>query len=140
MERCLAVMGDVEAWPEWHPHVTGVDVVERDAQGAPARIALHVQVGAFRPSLLARLALEAPATLRLDRIPFEDGDDEALRLTISLQGDGGVCAARADVDAVLDLPRLLPLPHAIADRVAADLLDALGRRVQDMRPGANRSP
>jgi hypothetical protein len=131
IERCFAVLRDVEAWPQWQPHVTGVDVLERGLSGAPARVVIEAHVLAFRPRLVARVALDPPVTLRLDRIPFDDGDDEALRLTVTLQPGGATCTARAAVEAALDLPRLLPLPGAIADRVAGDLLDALRVRVQD---------
>jgi ribosome-associated toxin RatA of RatAB toxin-antitoxin module len=139
-ERCFEVLRDVTSWPRWYPYVTRASVLERAATGDAEQIELDVHVAAFRPSLLAGLQLQPPTMFRLERIAYDAGDDEALRVTVTLQPRGATCAARAEVDAAIDLPRLLPLPDAIADRIAADLLDALSTRVQDSEPRANRSP
>jgi Polyketide cyclase / dehydrase and lipid transport len=128
-EACFAVVRDVEAWPDWQQNVSRVEVLERGADGAPARVELELRVLAFHPSMRAAVTLDPPTALALDRTPYGPGDDESLRLTITLAADGDACTARAEVEAALDVPRLVPLPQAIGDRFAADILTALARRV-----------
>jgi hypothetical protein len=130
VDACFAVLRDVESWPDWQDNVSRVEVLDRTDDGAPERIALQLHLLAFHPSMRAAVTLDPPSSLALDRIPDGPGDDESLRLTITLAPEGDAATnAAADIEAALDVPRLVPLPRAIGDRVANDLLTALAARV-----------
>jgi hypothetical protein len=125
---CLRVLGEVGRWPEWFNRVRRVEVLERRPDGTPACVAIEASVLGFHPRLVATVAVDAASRIELERVPNEPGDDEVLRLTVSVEPRGAQAVARTDIEAHVDVPRLVPLPHAVADRFAAELLHALAAR------------
>ena len=127
--RCLEVLRDVEAWPEWLSTVRSLSVMERDAAGDPARVLVEARLVGLPLWFAAEVSLQEPGELTLRRVAHEEGDPERLELSVRLEeSDGEGCRAAAELSAGLEVPRLLPLPGAIADQVAARLLvDLEGR-------------
>lgn len=128
-EACFAVLADVLGWPDWYERVRVVEVVQRDAQGTPAEVVLEARVLRFDLRLRGRVVLEPSRSVVLERVAHGAGDEEAMRLAVSLEPAGEGCRASAEVDAYVDLPRLVPLPGSAGDRFAGDLLGALERTV-----------
>lgn len=128
-EACYAVLADVEGWPQWYERVREIEVLERDAAGTPSEVLLEASVLRIDLRLRARVALDPPRAVALERVAHGSGDEEGMRLAVALEPAGDRCRARAEVDAQVDLPRLVPLPRSAGDRFAADLLAALERRV-----------
>ena len=81
--------------------------------------------------LVLAVALEVEAGgVTLRRLPFEAADPERFELELALSEDGtAACQASIDFSAQVELPRLLPLPPGIADRVARRVLSDLDARV-----------
>ena len=128
-EACYAVLEDVERWPQWYERVRSIEVLERDPAGTPAEALLEAIVLRFELRLRTRVALDPPRAVALERVAHGSGGEEGMRLAVALEPAGDSCLARAEVDAQVDLPRLVPLPRSTGDRFAADLLAALERRV-----------
>ena len=130
IERCFAVVTDVERYPEWVPDVKEVAVLERDAQGR-ARL-VSFRAGAFGRSahyVLAYDYSQAPAVLSWTQ---RDGD-----ITRSLEGSytftestGGA----TDVLYALTLDLRVPVPGFVRRRAEGNILHAalgdLKRRVE----------
>jgi hypothetical protein len=125
---CLRVLGDVERWPEWFSRVRHVEVLERRADGTPLRVAIEASVLRLHLQLAAAVTVDGASRIELERVSHEPGDEEMLRLTVTVEPRGPRALARADID-----PRLMPLPHAVADRFAAELLHALAGRCAQLR-------
>lgn len=127
-QACYAVLADVERWPQWYEPVRTIEVLERDAAGTPAEVLLQASVLRYELRLRTRVALEPPRAVALERVAHGSDDEEGMRLAVALEPAGDSCRARAEVDAQVDLPRVVPLPRSAGDRFAADLLAALERR------------
>ena len=112
-EAVLAVVLDVESYPQWQREVVGVEVHERDDAGRPTLVTMSIQ--AMGKSGWYRVAYDYP-----------DGDTARYRLvagdmmrrndatfTVAGDGDGG---SRLTVE--LDLALVWPLPSAVVNRLA----------------------
>lgn len=130
---CLRVLGDVERWPEWFSRVRHVEVLERRADGTPLRVAIEASVLRLHLQLAAAVTVDGASRIELERVSHEPGDEEMLRLTVTVEPRGPRALARADIEAQVEVPRLMPLPHAVADRFAAELLHALAGRCAQLR-------
>jgi Polyketide cyclase / dehydrase and lipid transport len=129
---CLRALGDVERWPEWFSRVRRVEVLERGVESTPLRVAIEASVLRFHPQLVATVAGDGASRFELERVPNEPGDDEVLRLTVTVEPRGARALARAAIEAQVDAPRSMPLPHAVADHFAAELLHALAGRCMQL--------
>jgi hypothetical protein len=122
---CLGVLGDAERWPEWFSRVRRVEVLNPRAEGTPLLVAIEASVLRLHPQLVATLTMDGASRIELERVPNQPGDEEVLRLTVTVEPRGARALARADIEAQVDAPRLMPLPHAVADHFAAEVLHAL---------------
>ncbi len=122
-QRCIDAATDAERWPEW---LSTVRSVTREGEGWLVKGRL----------LGVPLILAATVEAELDRVtirrePFGPDDRERFELRVALDPEHGdrACRAWAEISAEVELPRLLPVPSAIADQFAARVLGDLERRV-----------
>ena len=129
-DACLALLGAVDRYPDWHPDVVkSVDVLERDDQGQPtkARTKLHVQYGPITRDFDLTMAVEVdPAgAVSLSRIPHHGSDGEKFEVNWRVSG-AGPTQIRLDLAADLDVPRFLPL-GGVGDSIAEGFVSAATR-------------
>jgi hypothetical protein len=123
----LALLLDAEGYQRWYPEgVRSVRALERDAAGAPRRVAavLHVSQGPLQRDLALTLRVEQPdeRTVLLVREPHGPSDRERFTVTW-LVADGGLSLS---LEALLDVPRLLPL-GGVGDSLARGFAAAAAR-------------
>ena len=126
-EQCFSLLADVESYGRWHPDtVREVQVLERDADGLPGKVAatIHAEAGPLARDLHLTLAvaLERPRAIRLTRIPHEPTDPERFEVKWTLS-DGQPTRIQLELEAVLELPRLVPL-GTIGDSLASGFVAA----------------
>jgi Polyketide cyclase / dehydrase and lipid transport len=131
-EQCFAVLADVEGYPRWHSEtVRQVEVIERDSYGRPRKIAatLHAEAGPLARDihLVLAVALEPPRAVRLTRVPYEPTDPERFEVNWTVS-DGQPARIQLELEAVLELPRLVPL-GAIGDSLASGFVGAATREL-----------
>jgi hypothetical protein len=89
--RCFAIAADLDHVPEWHGAMTGVEVLERDADGRATVVdsEIHATVATVRVRL--RFSYEEPTGLRWTR---ESGDLRSLEGSWRFEerGDGATLA------------------------------------------------
>ena len=119
---CLSLLRDLERWPDWSSTVVSSAGVERDAEGRATRASLEARLLGLRLSFRAKVSEGPGDHVELRRLPHGDDDPERLDLIVDLSPQGSGCLATAQLTAGLDVPRLLPLPGAIGDQVAARIL------------------
>jgi Polyketide cyclase / dehydrase and lipid transport len=132
IERCFELLRAVDAYPSWYPEVVkSVEVVDRDAQGAPARVQtrLHLAQGPLTRDfdLLMSVTAQRPGTIDLTRVPEERGDDERFQVTWRLSGRNGTRIG-LELLANLPVPRFLPL-GGVGDSVARGFVAAAVRQL-----------
>ena len=113
LEQCFSLLAAVDGYPRWYPDVVRVvEVIETGTDGHPSRAqaTLHLAYGPLAKDfpLVLAVALDRPRTVRLTRLPNEPGDDEQLEVIWRLE-DGGGTRIALELDARLDVPRLLPI-------------------------------
>ena len=100
VERCYAIVADVESSPEWQRSLRSVEVLERDAEGRPALVETESAAKdksirarlrfSYAPSEYIRWAQEKGDTKSLDGSwHFEDLGDGRTRATYALAVDPG---------------------------------------------------
>jgi ribosome-associated toxin RatA of RatAB toxin-antitoxin module len=114
IEACFAVVEAVERYPEWHPRaVRSVDVLERDSRGraSTARTTLHVSRGPVSKDfeMVVAVVAVAPRKVTLTRVANEPSDREEFEVRWSLEAEEGATRIGLEIDALLAVPRLLPL-------------------------------
>ena len=120
VERCLRTAEAVEQWPEWLSTIHSVAITD----------GTYVQARVLGIPLIFAVELDRqPLSLTVRRRPFGPDDPETFELAIECVYEGDACQASATISASLDLPRLLPVPGAIADQVAGRLLSDLEKEV-----------
>ena len=121
--RCAAAASDPEGWPEWLSTV-------RSITSAGDRWLVQASLLGI-PLILAVTAAADPGRVTIRREPFGPDDHEEFELVLTLDPEDGdrACRASAEISAELELPRLLPVPAAIADQVASRVLGDLENRV-----------
>ncbi len=133
VEQCFALLAAVDGYPRWHPDVVrDVRVLETGADGHPTRAhaTLHVAYGPLAKDfpLVLAIALDRPRTVALTRLPNDPGDDERFDVMWRLE-DRGDTRVELELDARLDVPRLLPIGgigDTMADGFVQAALEALG--------------
>jgi hypothetical protein len=129
-DECLALLTAVDRYPIWHPEVVRhVDVLERDAAGQPTRVKtkLHLSQGPLSKDfdLEMAVAVQAPSTVQLSRVPHEPEDEERFGVTWYVEAPAHV-QIRLELRANLAVPRFLPL-GGIGDAVADGFVNAAAR-------------
>jgi hypothetical protein len=122
LEDCLVLLAAIDRYPSWYPEVVReVSVIETGTDGRPSRAeaVLHFSHGPlvkdFR--VLLDVLVERPGTVKLVRVPH-DGRDDGERFEVTWQLDArGETHIELRLDAVLDVPRFLPL-GSLADGLA----------------------
>ncbi len=123
LAECLALVEAVDEYPRWYPDVVrSVDVLEREADGAPTRVRTQLRVSAGPLTkdfdLLMAVMIEPPATVKLVKVGGTAKFDVIWRLQ-----DGQDTRVDLELDASLDVPRLVPLA-GVGDSVAAGFVSA----------------
>jgi ribosome-associated toxin RatA of RatAB toxin-antitoxin module len=130
VERCYALLADVERYPEWYP--TGakrVDVLGRGADGRVETVdaLLSLGTGPIRKDFEMKLGVtyDQPRLVELSRLASDakDGESVAITWTLVPQTDPAVTDLTIAFAARLDLPPFLPV-KGIVDAVAQDFLAA----------------
>ena len=134
LAQCLALVEAVDGYPAWYPEVVrAVDVLERDARGLPSRAQtkLHVSAGPMTKDfdLLMAVTVEPPATVKLTKVGGNAKFDVIWRLT-----DGENTRIELQVDANLDVPRLVPLGD-VGNSVAQGFVSAASVELARRGPG-----
>ncbi len=121
----------VDRYPSWHGDVVRqVEVRSRDEAGRPetAEVTLRVAIGPVHHDLELTLAISSalPGRVTLTRLPNEPGDPERF-VAVWRLGEGQRTTVTLDVEAELDVPRLVPI-GGIGDRLAQGFVDAAATR------------
>ena len=130
VERCVALLADVEQYPGWHPDVVRhAEVLERDERGraTKARAKLRAAIGGLGRDFDLTLAVSVPQpdTVKLSRLPHGPDDREELEMRWEVH-DGRI---QLRIEARLDVPRLLPA-GGIGDSLAEGFVQAAVRALQ----------
>ncbi len=125
---CLALLEAVDRYPAWYPAVVRqVEVLERDADGAPVRAhtKLHVSRGAIVKDfdLIMAVTIDRPSTIALAKV---GASEQRFDVTWHLSDDprDGTQIA-LDLFATLNVPRFLPV-GGIGDSLAHGFVRAAG--------------
>jgi hypothetical protein len=135
-EQCMALLEDIDRYPDWHPEVVKeAEVLERDAQGHPtkAHCKLHVERGPMTRDfdLVMAVSVDPAGTIKLSRIPHEPSDEERFDVTWRVEG-GPSTRIRLDLLADLNVPRFIPL-GGVGDALAQGLVSAASRALASAR-------
>ncbi len=125
LAQCLALVEAVDEYPRWYPDVVRrVDVLEREADGSPRRVRtqLRVSVGPLTKDfdLVMAVKIEPPATVKLLKVGGTAKFDVIWRLH---DGQNSRVELGLELDASLDVPRLLPL-QGVGNSVAEGFVSA----------------
>lgn len=142
-ESCFELVAAIDRYPSWFPEtVRHVDVLERDAEGRPARarMTVHVAVGPLVRDfdLPMEVSYQDRQQVRLSRIPHEPSDPERFEVVWHL-GDEQPPRLGLELGATLDVPRLVPV-GGIGDRLAQDFVDAAKRQLERPSPASASTP
>ena len=74
-ERCFAIAADLDHLPEWHGAMTGVEVLQRDADGRGTLVESELDASVTRVHMRLRFSYDEPAGLSWTR---ESGDLRSL--------------------------------------------------------------
>lgn len=120
--RCMELLGDVAAYPDWASLVGAIEVLELGADGRPSTVRLRAQVMGFSVTMTCRLELgEDHAALR--RIPHEGAaDEERFDAAWTIRPAAAGSAVTLQVDAAFEAPSAIGL---LGGRVAKKLVDDL---------------
>lgn len=143
-ERCLTFLADLEAYPEWHPDtVHAARVTERDDRGYPRRaeVTLRLRLGPLAGSF--ELAMDASVDpggiVALRRVRHAPSDPERFDVQWEItDAGGGRTRLELSLEAVLELPRLVPL-GGVGEAVAQGFVAAASRALSDSSPNASAS-
>lgn len=126
---CLALCGDVAGYPRWYPDVVRrVEVLEKPAV---FRATLHAHLGPLDHDFQFLVEVSRPeeSLVCLTRLPNEPTDPERLTLHWRFHPGREGTELSVEVNALLDVPRLLPL-HGAPDAVARGFLTAARRALR----------
>ncbi len=133
-EQCMALLTDVERYPNWYPDVVQrVDVLERDPAGQTTKAAtkLHVAYGPVTRDfeLTLDVQVQQPATVRLARIPHEPSDEEHFEVNWHVRDGGARRTIEVKLGAALPIPRFLPV-GGLGDGLAQGFVAAAVRELE----------
>ena len=131
-EQAYAVLADVERYREWYPDVIRrVTVLEREDGGAASLADVTLSApGLPIGDLHTRLRVDRrpPRGVGLIRVPYEPDDHEQLSVVWAIEPSAGGSRLGLRIDAVLPVPRLVPL-GGVGDRMAAGFVRAAVRAI-----------
>jgi ribosome-associated toxin RatA of RatAB toxin-antitoxin module len=120
--RCLALLADVEAYPSWARPVGAVEVLERRADDAPARVRLRADVFGLPVQMDCALELGGDRVV-LRRVPYDADDSERYHATWRVRPRERGAIVELTVAAALDTPAPAGLLRGrVSRRLADDLL------------------
>src|SRR5438270_5777432 len=128
-ETVFELLRAVEGYPSWASGIARrIVVLERDREGSAIKLlaTLRVQVGPLPMGLELTIAVSAEPADRvtLTRLPNDPGDDETFVAVWRIdRGQRSETTIRLEIEAGLDVPRLVPLGD-LGDRLAGELVDA----------------
>lgn len=127
IEECLAHLAALEAYPSWYPDVVRqVKVVERGDDGLPlkAETKLHLSYGPVARDLDLLLAIQVhrPELVQLTHVSRGSSSGASFDATWRLKDHGGT-HLELDLDAVMPVPRLVPL-GGVGDAFASGFMQA----------------
>lgn len=128
IERCFALVADVERYPEWYPTgVKRVEVLERGEDQRPNLVAAVLAVGDgplhMDFNLEMAVATTDPSSVDLSRVKKDAADGELMVVSWSLAAAAAGTELAVGLRAALNLPPFLPV-GAIAQSVANGFLGA----------------
>jgi hypothetical protein len=131
-ERCMAILLDVPAYPEWWPGVTEATVLQPGEQ-PEIRLVFDTKTPIGSIELLARLEPDPPSRMPIrltgGRLSRLDGPGWTLR-----DDAAGGCTARYEIEAEMDtgMPGFLEKPFQDSARrfLVAEPVEALKRRAE----------
>jgi hypothetical protein len=130
--RAFAVLADVELYQEWYPDVIRrVAVIERGGDGTATLADVTLSApGLPIGDLETRMRAERhpPRAVSLVRVPNEPGDAERFTVAWTIEAVGAGSRIAVRLDAVLPVPRLVPL-GGIGDRMASGFVRAAARTI-----------
>jgi ribosome-associated toxin RatA of RatAB toxin-antitoxin module len=92
VERCWAVVEDLERWPQWQQGLQSVDVVERDEQGRPVVCDTVADAKITKVRCRVRVSYDEPHHLSFTRLESDDVDEMEGSWELQATGDGGTHA------------------------------------------------
>ena len=127
----LAVVTDLEAYPEWQPEVREVDVLERDAQGRPAQARMVVDARLFTATYTLAYS-HTDTSLHWQLISSEQLRQLDGGYTVADNGDGTTTVTyELDADPTISVPRFMR--RTAAEHIVRTALDGLKQRVENRR-------
>jgi Polyketide cyclase / dehydrase and lipid transport len=135
VDECVALVSRLESYPEWHPEVVrDVAIVRRDGDGVAtqANATLRLAIGPLShdSELLVAVVAAAQDRVVLRRLPYDADDNEQLQISWRFESRGERTRIELDIDALLDVPRFVPVPAA-GDKLALGFIAALCAAVGD---------
>jgi ribosome-associated toxin RatA of RatAB toxin-antitoxin module len=139
IERCFALVADVEHYPDWYPAgVKKVEVLERGEDGRARLVAavLAVGDGPLHMDFDLRMAVTTtePGAVELARVKKDEADGSVMVVSWELAASAGATDAEqtelsVSLHAALSLPPFLPVKQ-IAQSVANGFLAAALARLR----------
>lgn len=74
VQRCWAVVADVERWPDWQRGLESVEVVNRDGDGRPTTCDVVVDAKVTKMRCRVAVTYAAPHSLTFTRLSSDDVD------------------------------------------------------------------
>jgi ribosome-associated toxin RatA of RatAB toxin-antitoxin module len=120
-DRCFEVAADAERYPEWHPVIKSVEVLERDADGRASTARLVVDASVSTVTVEVGFSYEPPGTVECQR---RSGDLNEMWTRFEL-ADLGSERTRLDYSTGLDPGRMLSMMARgpVLDKVRHKLVD-----------------
>ena len=92
VERCWAVVEDLERWPQWQQGLERVEVVERDEQGRPVLCDTVADAKVTKVRCRVRVSYDRPHHLSFARVESDDVDEMEGSWELSATGEGRTLA------------------------------------------------
>jgi ribosome-associated toxin RatA of RatAB toxin-antitoxin module len=134
VEDCFALLVAIEGYPDWYPDVVrAAETLASGKDGLPtqAQVTLHVAHGPLTRDfeMLLALSTHRPSEVKLSRVA-RSGGGERFDVTWRLQGRGAASTRiEVELEAVLDVPRLIPLGN-VGEAFAEGFVGAACRRLE----------
>lgn len=130
-EECLGLLAAIDRYPLWHPEVVReAEILATGQDGLPTRaqVTLHVCRGPLEKEfrLLMDVSVAPPSRVTLARIPHDASDEDTFDVAWEVEELGESRRVRLAVDALLGVPRFMPL-GPIGDELARAFTDAAAR-------------
>jgi ribosome-associated toxin RatA of RatAB toxin-antitoxin module len=127
-EACFDLVTALEKYPSWYPDVVrGVSALRRgpDGHAIEADVTLRLAIGPLKNDYGLRMAVSRRRgdEVILTRLPDDESDQEQFRVTWRFGQDDAFTDIRLEIDAYLDVPRMVPL-GGLGDRLAAGFIEA----------------